>query len=153
MADSETRMSGTPETNPYESPLTVSAPPSAKASLAASYGGGAIVPRTIAASIDEIVAILLAFSAAAILPEDLRLLQVFVMMLVWLAYFLLAEGTFSMTLGKLLVGQIVLQVDGTRITWRQAIVRTLFRLLEVNPILLGAVPAGPVSSSRGTGSA
>ena len=44
-------------------------------------------------------------------------------------------------LGLMLAGLVVVQMDGTRITWRQAIVRTLFRGIEVNPLLLGALPA------------
>jgi uncharacterized RDD family membrane protein YckC len=48
---------------------------------------------------------------------------------------------FSRTLGKFCMGLIVVQYDGRRCTWRQAIIRTLFRFVEVNPLLLGALPA------------
>ncbi len=127
--------------NPYESPLTESQEPSAAPPPATSYVGGTIIPRSLAASLDGMLSAVLALIAGWLLPEDLPLLQLAAMTAVWLAYYLLTEGPFSGTPGKRLAGLAVLQIDGTRITWRQAFVRTLFRLLEVNPVLVGALPA------------
>ena len=59
-----------------------------------------------------------------------------------LAYFFVFEALWSRTPGKYLFGLRVCQVDGSRCTLRSAMLRTLLRVIEVNPILLGALPAG-----------
>jgi uncharacterized RDD family membrane protein YckC len=102
---------------------------------------GTIVPRHFAATADILFAIILAMVVGACLPEENRLLQVVVMTFVVLAYYFLSEGILSTTPAKLMAGLAVLQLDRTRITWGQALVRTLFRLIEVNPLLFGAIPA------------
>ena len=128
--------------NPYEAPLTESAEPATVPPQSAElFVGGTLVPRHLAASGDITVAILMAFVAGAQMPENDRLLQFGAMTAVWLAYYLVTEALFSRTPGKLLAGLVVLQLNGKRITVLQAFVRTLFRLLEVNPVLLGALPA------------
>jgi uncharacterized RDD family membrane protein YckC len=60
---------------------------------------------------------------------------------VWFGYYLALEGLLGRTFGKLLTGLVVVQMNGSRITWKQASIRTAFRIIEVNPILLGALPA------------
>jgi uncharacterized RDD family membrane protein YckC len=128
--------------NPYESPLTQPAKPATDFPKSSGlYVGGTIVPRHLAASGDIVIATILALVAGAQMPESNRLLQFGVMTAVWLGYYFLTEALFSRTPGKLLAGLVVLQLDGKRITVRQAFVRTLFRLLEVNPVLIGALPA------------
>lgn len=129
--------------NPYQSPLTESGPPiAAPVRTAANYVGGTIVPRYLAASGDALVAIVLALLAGAWAPETMPVAQLVAMIAVWIGYFFFPEWLVSTSPGKLLAGLVVVQMDGTRITWRQAALRTVFRLLEVNPILLGALPAG-----------
>jgi uncharacterized RDD family membrane protein YckC len=100
-----------------------------------------IVPRYLAASMDNVLSIIASLLCAKALPDTWTAAQAVVFIAVFPAYFLLQEGLFSRTLGKLFTGLIVVQYDGRRCTWRQAIVRTLFRFLEVNPLLLGALPA------------
>ena len=59
-----------------------------------------------------------------------------------LAYFPVTEGIWGRSLGKLASGLKVVDKDGrTPAIWR-IIVRTLMRLIEVNPGLLGGIPAG-----------
>ncbi|MCA9131453.1 MAG: RDD family protein, partial [Planctomycetales bacterium] len=45
------------------------------------------------------------------------------------------------TPGKYFAGLTIRDFDGGRCSFRQTIVRTLFRVIEVNPILLGGIPA------------
>ena len=59
----------------------------------------------------------------------------------YLAYYLLFEGLFCTTPGKYFAGLTIRDFDGGRCSFRQTIVRTLFRVIEVNPILLGGIPA------------
>ncbi len=62
--------------------------------------------------------------------------------LLYLVYFFVCEAVFSTTPGKALYGLRVLQLNGERCTWQCALIRTATRLLEVNPLLLGGLPAG-----------
>ncbi len=61
-------------------------------------------------------------------------------------YYPVCEGAWGRTLGKLVAGTIVVDASGnTPALWR-VIVRTLTRLVEVNPFLVGGVPAGIVAA-------
>jgi len=100
-----------------------------------------IVPRHLAASLDNTISFIASLLCAKALPETWTAAQAVVFIAVFPAYFLLQEGLFSRTLGKFCMGLIVVQYNGRRCTWRQAIIRTLFRFVEVNPLLLGALPA------------
>ena len=68
--------------------------------------------------------------------------------LIWiglvLLYFPLTEGIWGRTLGKLVSGTIVVNKDGRPPGILKAALRTLLRLVEVNPVLLGGIPAGVV---------
>lgn len=59
-----------------------------------------------------------------------------------LLYFPIMEGLWGRTLGKLLTGLKVVDKNGRAPGIGRAALRTVLRLLEVNPILLGGVPAG-----------
>jgi uncharacterized RDD family membrane protein YckC len=100
-----------------------------------------VLPRHIAAILDNLVAMVLGVLAAKTVAEDLPIVQLLALVATYLAYYLLFEGLASRTPGKLLTGLVVIQFNGARCTWRQALVRTCFRVLEVNPALLGAIPA------------
>ena len=102
---------------------------------------GTILPRYIAATLDNVFAIILGITAAKAIEGDVPVIQVPLMAGTYLGYYLLSEGLASRTPGKMLTGLVVLQFDGCRCTWRQILIRTGFRFLEVNPILLGALPA------------
>jgi uncharacterized RDD family membrane protein YckC len=100
-----------------------------------------IVPRHLAASLDNTLSIIASLVCAKAVPDAWPAIQAVVFIAVFPGYFLLQEALFSRTLGKFCMGLIVVQYDGRRCTWRQAIIRTLFRFVEVNPLLLGALPA------------
>jgi uncharacterized RDD family membrane protein YckC len=55
-------------------------------------------------------------------------------------YFTLLEGFFGATAGKMLLGLRVVQLDGSPITWREAVVRNLLRPIdEIVLYLVGAI--------------
>jgi len=59
-------------------------------------------------------------------------------------YCLLLEGIWGRTLGKLITGIIVVDAAGHPPGIWKAILRTLARLFEVNPFVIGGLPAGIV---------
>jgi uncharacterized RDD family membrane protein YckC len=59
----------------------------------------------------------------------------------YFGYYFVSEVLFRNTLGKLFMGLCIRQTSGARCTRAQLSIRSLFRILEVNPILLGALPA------------
>lgn len=61
--------------------------------------------------------------------------------LAMLAYFPITEGLWGRSLGKLLSGTVVVTKTGAMPGVWRALLRTLLRLIEVNPFLLGGIPA------------
>src|SRR2546421_472123 len=55
--------------------------------------------------------------------------------LLWVAYYIVLEGLFGATLGKLLAGLRVTDLEGRRLTRQAAILRNVARLLDVLPVL------------------
>ena len=100
-----------------------------------------VTPRYIAAMLDNLIAMLLAVVAAKSISEGMPILQVTALVVVYFGYYFVPECLFSRTPGKLLTGLVVVGLEGERCTWRQIAIRTAFRLLEVNPLLLGAIPS------------
>jgi len=50
----------------------------------------------------------------------------------------------SRTPGKYLKGLAVVDAAGGRCGWRRALVRTVVKVVEANPLLFGGIPAGVV---------
>ena len=100
-----------------------------------------VAPHYIAAGIDNALTLLLAVLAAKCFVDNMPILQAVILVVSYFAYFFVFEGLFARTPGKLLTGLVVVDVEGELCSWKQTIIRTLFRLLEVNPLLLGAIPA------------
>ena len=59
-----------------------------------------------------------------------------------LGYYPITEGIWGQTLGKLITGMVVVDEHGRRPGIPKALLRTLLRLVEVNPFLVGGIPAG-----------
>jgi uncharacterized RDD family membrane protein YckC len=106
-------------------------------------------PRHGAALIDHVLALVSLFVVGSFLGERILLrrsdtrsivigLAVFA---VYFLYYFLFEWLFSATPGKLLTGLTIRCTDGSRPGVKAAFFRTITRLLEVNPLLLGGVPA------------
>jgi len=102
---------------------------------------GTTMPRYIAAVMDNALAIALTVILVKVLPEHLVLAQLPVAVLVYFGYFLVFEASLGVTPGKLVMGLKILSFDGGRCTITQVLIRTAFRVIEVNPLLLGALPA------------
>jgi uncharacterized RDD family membrane protein YckC len=73
-----------------------------------------VLPRHIAAILDNLVAMVLGVLAAKTVAEDLPILQLLALVATYLAYYLLFEGLASRTPGKLLTGLVVIQFNGAR---------------------------------------
>ena len=104
--------------------------------------GDATKSRLFAASVDNLAAMFLAsllMARGTSVPESARWM---VAVFIYLSYFGLQEGAWSNTLGKRAFGLRITRFDGTACGWRAALLRTVTRLIEVNPILLGGLPAG-----------
>jgi uncharacterized RDD family membrane protein YckC len=111
--------------------------------------GGLILRRWFGCWIDFIAIILLVALPALVLrpfgPPGAGVVVVgFVLVLL---YFPITEGLWGRSLGKLVSGTIVVDVKGRPPGFTKAIVRTLLRLIEVNPFLLGGIPAGIVAAN------
>lgn len=102
---------------------------------------GTTVARYIAGVLDNLLAFVVSVACAKQLPDSQPALQVLAMVLSYLGYFLIFEGLFCTTPGKFINGLVVRDFHGGRCSFRQTLVRTLFRVLEVNPAFLGFLPA------------
>ena len=100
-----------------------------------------IFPRYIAANFDFLLAAIFMLLALKANPFDYRVLHIVVAVSAFLSYYFLFESLFSRTPGKFLMGIVVRKFDGGKCGWREAAIRTALRVVEVNPLLLGALPA------------
>ncbi len=98
--------------------------------------------RLIAVFIDHLIAFALMLFVVALVPERFPIVKGVLFFLVYLAYFVVLEALWSRTLGKYFQGLIVCKVDGNPCDWRASFIRNGLRLLEVNPLLFGGLPAG-----------
>ena len=112
--------------------------------------GDATKSRLIAVFVDHLIALALMFFVIALIPETLPVAKAAGFFLVYLAYFVILEALWSRTLGKYFQGLIVRKLDGSPCDWKAALIRGVLRMFEVNPLLLGGLPAGLVviASSR-----
>lgn len=106
--------------------------------------GDASKARLIAVFIDHLIAFALMLLVVAFVPEQLPVVKAVFFFLIYLAYFVVLETVWSRTLGKFFQGLVVRKLDGSRCDLRAALIRGGLRVLEVNPLLLGGLPAGLV---------
>lgn len=100
-----------------------------------------VVPRYLAFNFDLLGAGIASLMVGKLVGESSLILLLVVVVSVFLAYYFVFEALFAATPAKLAAGLVVVQFDGTRCTWRQAFIRTVFRIVEVNPFFFGALPA------------
>lgn len=117
--------------------------------------------RILAASIDNLFALIAGFLAGAFygrmlgpfqpietatawseLPLDPSATGWLVVGTGYLTYFFVLESVWGSTLGKGLFGLRVARLDGKPVGLSEAWWRTLTRIFELNPLLLGAIPGG-----------
>jgi len=104
--------------------------------------GDASKSRIAAFIIDNLLASLISVLAVGLFQTDSSIVGGSVLVLTYLLYFFIFEMLWSRTPGKFLQGLVVRNIDGTRCSLKAHVIRTLARLLEANPILLGGIPAG-----------
>ena len=104
--------------------------------------GDASKARLLALFIDHLIAFALMMLAVALVPESLPQMKVLFFFVVYLAYFVVLEALWSRTPGKFVQGLVVRKLDGNRCDWTAALIRGFLRIFEVNPLLLGGLPAG-----------
>ena len=106
--------------------------------------GDASKARLIAAFIDHLCAAALMLVTVATVPENYPVVKAVFFFLCYLGYFIVLEAVWSRTVGKFFQGLIIRKLDGTRCDWKAALIRSALRIIEVNPILFGGLPAGLV---------
>jgi uncharacterized RDD family membrane protein YckC len=120
---------------------SIDANPTTPEAFSRRYDSSIVVRRWGATWLDLIVLALL-FVAPLALPERVQLPVYVFAAVIGVAYFPVFEHIYGRTLGKLVCRVRVVNAAGERPSWGQAGIRTLLRLIEVNPALLGGVPAG-----------
>jgi uncharacterized RDD family membrane protein YckC len=108
------------------------------------FTGQASKDRFLAAICDNLLSIITAVVVASFLSGSTDVVRGSAFVGTYLAYYLLSEGLLGATPGKMVFGLRVRRLSGESCTWLQAGIRTLLRVIEVNPVLLGALPAGIV---------
>jgi len=104
--------------------------------------GDASKERLIAVFVDHLIALGLTFLVVAFVPESLPVVKVVCVFGIYMMYFVVLEALWSRTLGKWFQGLVVRKLDGSPCDWKAALIRGALRPVEVNPILLGGLPAG-----------
>ncbi|GAB1596774.1 RDD family protein [Lysobacter claricitrinus] len=112
------------------------------ASIAAGYDASIVVRRWLGAWIDFIVLVSFLLIPDYVLGNARYQATIVVWLGLLVAYFPAMEAVFGKTVGKFLTFTRVVNAEGGRPSLGQAVVRTLFRLIEVNPVLAGGIPAG-----------
>jgi uncharacterized RDD family membrane protein YckC len=118
------------------------APVVSAASVASKYDSSIIVNRWLGAWIDFMVLISFLLVPDYLLGNEIYQKTLFIWLGLIAAYFPVMESLFGKTAGKFVTFTRVVNSKGEKPSWGQSIVRTLFRLLEVNPLLMGGIPAG-----------
>lgn len=114
---------------------------------------GSMAPRYIAAFADNMLAflvsgIIVTGITAKLVPSQWMALQAVAAVGGYLGYFFVFEALISMTPGKLATGVKVCAFDGSRCTPKQVLIRTSFRIIEVNPFTGGLIGALCIVFSR-----
>lgn len=95
-----------------------------------------------AATFDNLFIVVIGLAAAMAIPNDQVELRAIALVAAYLGYFFLFEALFGSSPGIMFFGLWVRRLEGGRCSWQQAAVRTIARVVEVNPLVLGAIPAG-----------
>lgn len=105
-----------------------------------------IVARRWLSTIADLIGLLIICGAIGALLGDRRgLLTNVLLTAVVFGYYVVFETLFGRTLGKFITGLIVVNEQGSVPNLWQVVVRTATRLVEVNPVLLGGIPAGIIA--------
>ena len=113
--------------------------------LCGTYRADIIVRRWSGAWVDFIAVFVLCAAIGPLMHSFPEGLVLAVVVGVTTSYHVVLEGSVGITLGKWLSGVRVVVANGDAPGFYRAFLRTLLRLLEVNPLLFGGVPAGLVA--------
>ena len=130
-----------PPTAPAATAPAATAPaPTFQAPYAAASPYQGVPIRFVAVLIDAVIIAIIAGIIS--IPLQTRLLGA-VSLLIFLLYYILLEGAYGQTVGKMAVKIKVVREDGTKIDYTDAVVRTVLRIIDaipfVVPYLLGAI--------------
>jgi uncharacterized RDD family membrane protein YckC len=107
------------------------------------FDGDGTKTRLFAAMFDNTIATILCVVIAARLPLPLPSAGRWLVAAgAYLFYFLVQEASWGRTLGEQIFGLRVVKINGEAAGWREALWRTVLRVVEVNPLLFGALPGG-----------
>lgn len=113
-------------------------------SVAGGYESSIVIYRWLGTCIDLVVLVCFLLLPDYLLGNALYNQTLFVWLGLIVLYFPVMETMFGRTVGKFVARTRVVNATGGKPSWGQSIVRTLFRLIEVNPLLFGGIPAGIV---------
>ena len=128
-----------------------SSKPVSAATVAGGYESSIVAYRWVGAWVDLLVLLCFLLVPDYLLGNEIYNKTLFVWLGLIAVYFPAMESLFGRTVGKFVTRTRVVNATGGKPSWGQSIVRTLFRLIEVNPLLFGGIPAGIVvlmSSNR-----
>jgi uncharacterized RDD family membrane protein YckC len=114
------------------------------AEISSSYDSSIVVRRWLATWIDFLVLAGFLLIPDGVLGNALYQKTLFVWLGLIALYYPLLEGLTGTTLGKWIAHVKVVDEQGQIPGIGKAVIRTLLRLVEVNPILAGGLPAGIV---------
>ena len=116
--------------------------PSAIRDIVVGYDNAIVRLRWIACWIDLVFFIACLLAADSILGNELYRQTIFVWIALGMSNYLVGEYFWGRTLGKLIAGIVVVNAQGGTPSLYQVLIRTALRVIEVNPIAAGGVPAG-----------
>lgn len=106
------------------------------------YDNGILVRRWFGCWIDMVGCVSCLVIPQLVLGTPLYQKTLGLWLLLMPAYFIVPEWLWGRTLGKLITATVVVNQSGSRPGIGQVLIRTLFRLFEVNPLIAGGIPAG-----------
>ncbi len=109
--------------------------------IAQKYTWHIVITRWFACWFDLIILFLL-FLIPLILNIDISSDFFGIWIIIACLYYTICEGYFGCTLGKLISGIRVVDNELNSPGFLKALIRTIFRFIEVNPIIAGGIPAG-----------
>ncbi|MBI3728409.1 MAG: RDD family protein [Burkholderiales bacterium] len=90
---------------------------------------------------------LLVFAACIVIPDKVLGNELYKQtMFIWIGLgfsnYVIGEWLWGRSVGKLITGTVVVNAQGGRPSFLQVLTRTVLRVIEVNPVVAGGVPAG-----------
>jgi uncharacterized RDD family membrane protein YckC len=104
--------------------------------------GDASKARFFAFFADQFIVVGLMILAAAVVPAEYPSARWINFIGIYVAYFLVLEAVWSRTPGKFFQGLVIRKLDGSPCGWKEALIRFALRVIEINPLLFGGLPAG-----------